>query len=69
MRWFGESWRAPVCEDVAHEETPVGAVCLGCEARIELGAQGVTMPAVAADGSVHTAAFHLACIRSSLGIE
>lgn len=44
MKWFGESWRAPVCEPEDEVETPVGAACLLCDEPIAAGDQGIVMP-------------------------
>ncbi len=40
FRWFGPSWGAPVCDDVPHDQTPVGAECRCCHQRIKEGDQG-----------------------------
>jgi len=42
MKWFGESWGAPVCEG-EHVETPVGVLCAHCDEPIEAGDQGIMM--------------------------
>lgn len=44
MRWFGESWGAPINEDVPHAPTPVGEQCEGCHQPVEDGDQGVLIP-------------------------
>jgi hypothetical protein len=44
MKWFGESWQAPICAPEDEVGTPVGAACLLCEAPIAEGDQGVIMP-------------------------
>jgi len=31
MRWFGESWGAPLNEDCPQVEVPVGGFCIWCE--------------------------------------
>jgi len=42
MKWFGESWGAPVCEG-EHVETPVGVLCAHCDEPLEAGDQGIMM--------------------------
>ena len=44
MRWFGEDWGAPVCEDGEHAPTPVGAKCGSCGELIEEGDRGFLLP-------------------------
>jgi hypothetical protein len=52
VRWFGESWGAPVCDPRTHVDTPVGRPCAGHghmhgplrPEAIEDGDQGVTVP-------------------------
>lgn len=47
MRWFGESWGAPVNETTDHVDTPVGESCAqGCGRPIAEGDQGVLIPGV-----------------------
>jgi hypothetical protein len=60
MRWFGESWGAPICEECPHEETPVGEDCIHCHVTVLPGDQGVFY----ANGPVA----HLECLfRAVLG--
>jgi len=46
MKWFGESWHAPVCEPDEHIETPVGEDCGYCDEPIAEGDRGLRMPFV-----------------------
>jgi hypothetical protein len=41
MKWFGESWGAPVCKAVQRTETPVGVRCERCDKKIRERDQGV----------------------------
>ena len=64
VRWFGATWHAPVCDPGNHVDTPVGAVCIHCDAEIGADDQGVTIPIAAAPGSPWTATravWHLDC--------
>jgi hypothetical protein len=64
MQWFGKSWGAHVCEEAAHVETPVGAMCFGlCGVPIAEGDRGVVLPFVDVD-RVKDAPYHLACLMS-----
>jgi hypothetical protein len=40
MRWFGAAPFSPLCVDVPHVPTPVGAVCIYCEEPIAAGERG-----------------------------
>ena len=44
MRWFGESWGAPVCDPAMRMATPVGASCLFCPRAISAGDSGFCLP-------------------------
>ena len=74
LRWFGESWGAPVCDPEQHVETPVGMVCIGHDhlhsdrsAFIVAGDQGVTMPYVRRTAPLVWVAFHLECWLHEVG--
>ena len=59
VRWFGESWGAPVCDPRAHVDTPVGETCAwGSAAPIKPSDQGIGIP----DGSTGLYVwYHLEC--------
>ena len=45
MRWFGESWGAPVCETTQRNEPPVGQRCAHeCGQPIGPGDRGLLIP-------------------------
>lgn len=46
MRWFGESWGAPVNDDVPHAPTPAGEPCLFCAKPILEDDQGYLVPGI-----------------------
>lgn len=85
IRWFGESWGAPVCDPETHVETPAGKRCLGCPDEIEEGQAGVVVlasPEIAGRyvysvrdpntnelRSTYVGAYHLQCVLATLGIE
>lgn len=43
VRWFGESWGAPICDPVDRVDVPVGRPCVGCGEAIRVRDQGVSM--------------------------
>lgn len=67
MRWFGESWGAPICEE-EQIDTPVGEPCTLCEKEIEADDQGFEVPFW--DGPFSTFVFyHKDCFLDSIGIR
>lgn len=46
MKWFGDSWGAPVCDPEHQTETPVGEVCTLCGEPVTAGDQGLMVPHV-----------------------
>jgi len=46
MKWFGESWGAPVCGYTEHVATPVGEMCLSCGVKILPGDAGFSVPSL-----------------------
>lgn len=68
IRWFGESWDAPICDPERHIPTPVGWTCHHCLSPIEEYQRGVLMGLLFEVGGwseVHT---HLACFLADMGI-
>lgn len=76
LRWFGESWGAPVCDPRTHIETPVGKLCKGHDHThkdwddqvIREGDQGVTVPYQGPDG-VKPLPYHLDCWLHEIGAD
>jgi len=68
VKWFGESWGAPVCEAESHAPTPVGEICLQCERAIEADDQGVIIPHIESlSRPTRDRAQHLDCHLHSIG--
>lgn len=75
VRWFGESWGAPVCDPRAHVETPVDRRCFGHDhlhpagrsELIEEGDQGVMIPYQAFKPT--SIAYHLDCWLHEVGAD
>lgn len=66
MRWFGESWGAPVCDPADHVPTPVGMNCLACPEVIREDDRGfITFYAVNRD-EVVWAYYHRDCLLTAI---
>lgn len=69
VRWFGESWGAPVCDDPAAQiPTPTDVTCTRCDGEIAEDDQGIALPFASAPGRPWTdragqtkLAWHLDC--------
>ena len=83
IKWFGESWGAPICEIAKHTQTPLGTSCAhGCGHSIRPGDIGVLIPAPTAWPSeqndtvvydkqypyVPHVAYHLVCFFDEIGM-
>ncbi len=68
VRWFGQSWGAPVCSDpFDHVATPVGRACLWCYELIVDGDAGLIVPHTTRQG-VADEPRHVDCfVREVLG--
>jgi len=79
MRWFGESWKAPVCETTEQIETPVGLTCAPCGKLIGPDDRGLLIPTltpvtmvvtpdwkIAIIDDVPHIAYHLRCLLQSI---
>lgn len=66
MRWFGESWGAPINEDTPHAPTPVTAPCERCKKPIEENDRGVLIPMLGAPDERLEVAYHLRCWLASV---
>jgi hypothetical protein len=44
MKWFGESWGAPVCDPENHVPVPIHHECIHCGDPIEPDDQGLILP-------------------------
>lgn len=68
MRWFGESWGAPVCFETEHIETPLGAACGACTKLIDEGDQGFELPFLNWEKN-QVIYYHRQCFIDILGIQ
>ncbi len=68
MKWFGESWSAPVCESTEHAAVPVGEPCVRCHEAFHETSQGVLMPFY--DGErVSMVGYHRLCLLAEMGVD
>lgn len=60
VRWFGQSWHAPVCDPRNRVAAPVGERCSACHIALTSNDQGVTIPHYTG-AAPKRAAWHLRC--------
>lgn len=65
MKWFGESWGAPVCEPDDHVDRP-DASCVYCMKPLIVGDQGLVVPFAGGPGDPIEVAFHRKCFMRSV---
>lgn len=69
MKWFGETWNAPINETVPFAETPVGEPCMRCGVDIAEGDQGLILPVAGiAQFLLEENPFHKQCFFEETGI-
>lgn len=65
MRWFGEHWGAPVCDECERCSVPVGESCLQCGKPIAATDSGFETPLVTGTPrapAVSNCYWHLTCM-------
>lgn len=67
MKWFGESWGAPVCHALDWIETPAGEPCIYCPRPVGVHDQGFALPHLGAEDVVVVYA-HRACLLRAVGV-
>lgn len=65
MKWFGNSWGAPISDKGEHVATPVGVSCLYCGDEIDDGDRGVVLPYPGKPKD--EVAYHLHCFLTATG--
>jgi hypothetical protein len=68
VRWFGESWHAPICDPLAKVATPTAAKCVHCSLYIDSDSQGVVISASVDIDPSGRVAYHLACFLQEIGV-
>lgn len=69
VKWFGESWGAPICDPRTHIETPDGEACPECHKSIRPGDQGLEIPFIGRPEDPTVLDWHLDCFLKSIGIK
>lgn len=64
VRWFGESWRAPINDPRAEIPIPVGEQCIYCHLPIVSDDQGISVPGPPTGRVV----FHKDCFFDEIGV-
>jgi len=65
VKWFGESWCAPICDE-EHVAVPTGTECYLCTVPFVAADRGITMPFHAAPGDPPELSAHLHCFARSI---
>ncbi len=68
VRWFGPSWKAPICGVYNHIETP-SVPCYLCGKEFGPEDRGLMMPFVGGPDDPPTLSGHLDCVIISLGLK
>lgn len=68
MKWFGESWGAPICDASNQAPVPVGEACPYCTLSFKETDSGVILPYLH-DDKQDELAWHLECFWKELGID
>lgn len=68
VRWFGESWGAPVCSPDRRVATPAGEPCYLCERPLAQGDIGLVVPFHGGAPGVYKLAAHHSCFMRHLGL-
>jgi hypothetical protein len=67
MRWFGETWDAPVNESTEEATIPIGEACERCEVEIKEGDRGFLIPGFVDDSkTVREFPYHLRCFMAGV---
>lgn len=66
MKWFGETWGAPVCNTADHVATPVGKNCLDCGGPIYPHSRGLIVPYVQGDFTCTNEPHHTECFLQDI---
>ncbi len=69
MKWFGESWGAPVCQPEDHVAGLPDAPCTCCNRAFVEGDIGVIVPLIGGPGDPKDVGYHHACFMESLGLS
>jgi hypothetical protein len=69
VRWFGQHWGAPCCDDTNAVPTPVGEPCCLCRKPILVGDDGFLSLYFGAKDPPHIRPIHYNCELLNLGAQ
>ena len=67
VKWFGESWGAPVCKPENHAATPT-APCAHCNLAFRKSDSGIILPFAGGPGDPPELPYHRLCLLWQMGI-
>ncbi len=67
MRWFGESWGAPVCDPEFQVPVPKGEECVNCGQEIVSDDAGFIIPHLSLSELPRNRAYHRDCFLREIG--
>lgn len=65
VKFFGQPWDAPVCDDGEQVDVPVGQRCEGCGRRFTHDERGLVLPHYASDG-LRDYPIHVDCLLAKI---
>jgi hypothetical protein len=68
VRWFGESWHAPINDPRTRVDTPTNRQCIACYDWIESHNQGLVIPASPEIDPEGTVVYHKQCFFDEIGV-
>lgn len=66
MKWFGESWGAPVNKTNDQVDPPLGLFCAVCSDSIKKGERGLLLPFSGGPDDPPDLPYHLKCFLGSV---
>ena len=68
MKWFGDSWGAPINMNCEHAPTPEGVLCEHCMLPIEVSDKGFILPLISSDKVEELPYHHYCFVHDVLGL-
>lgn len=68
VKWFGESWEAPVNHTNERAEIPETRHCAECEKEIRRGDRGLLLPYYGPPEGIRDMVYHLDCFLRCIGV-
>lgn len=67
MKWFGNSWGAPVCDPANRVPIPLGMKCIRCGKGFGLKDQGFELPYMG-ESRIKVVYYHKGCLLREIGV-